>query len=476
MKANQKERCRFPDGFVWGTGTSAYQIEGAPYADGKGESIWDRFSHTPGRVKNNENGDVACDHYNRFEADIALAKKLNLGAYRFSIAWPRVQPTGRGEFNEKGLEFYDRLIDCVIANGMTPFITLYHWDLPQSLQDEGGWANREVGHLFAAYSAKMVERFGDRVTFWATFNEPWCSAYLGHAWAVHAPGIADEKLAPQVAHNLLVAHGLATMAMRKMAKRPLQIGIVLNQSTPEALHPEDAGKCEEAWRWDFGQWLDPLLKGYYPAGNAAQIFDLSPDDLAVISQKIDYVGINYYFRNVISNSKFSHPLPGSKYTDLQWEVTPTALRSLLTRISKEYDYPTLYVTENGAAYNDVIASDGRVHDWKRVDYLREHIKQVRLSIEDGAKVMGYFAWSLMDNFEWAEGYSKRFGLLYVDYATQKRTVKDSGWFFAKTAKSNCVDFGNFERPQGKREDSYVGPICAIAFIALMYAFMLLMRH
>lgn len=476
MKASQKERCRFPDGFIWGTGTSAYQIEGAPYADGKGESIWDRFSHTPGRVKNNENGDVACDHYNRFEADIGLAKKLNLGAYRFSIAWPRVQPTGRGQFNEKGLEFYDRLIDCVIANGMTPFITLYHWDLPQALQDEGGWANREVGHLFAAYSAKMVERFGDRVTFWATFNEPWCSAYLGHAWAVHAPGIADEKLAPQVAHNLLVAHGLATMAMRKATKRPLQIGIVLNQSTPEALHPEDAQKCEEAWRWDFGQWLDPLLKGYYPDGNAAQIFDLSPDDLAVISQKIDYVGINYYFRNVISNSKFSHPLPGSEYTDLQWEVTPTALRSLLTRISKEYDYPNLYVTENGAAYDDVMASDGRVHDWKRVDYLREHIKQVRLAIDDGAKVMGYFAWSLMDNFEWAEGYAKRFGLLYVDYATQKRTIKDSGLFFAKTAKSNCADFRNFDPPKGKRERSMAGPICAIAFLAAMFAYMFLMRH
>ncbi|MGH2547840.1 MAG: glycoside hydrolase family 1 protein, partial [Thermomicrobiales bacterium] len=296
------------------------------------------------------------------------------------------------------------------------------------------------------------------------------------AWAVHAPGIADEKLAPQVAHNLLVAHGLATMAMRKVAPRPLQIGIVLNQSTPEALHPEDAEKCEESWRWDFGQWWDPLLKGFYPAGNAAQIFDLQPEDLKIISQKIDYVGINYYFRYVVSNSKFSHPLPGSEYTDLQWEVTPTALRSLLTRISKDYNYPTLYVTENGAAYNDVMASDGHVHDWKRIDYLREHIKQVRLSIEDGAKVMGYFAWSLMDNFEWAEGYSKRFGLLYVDYATQKRTIKDSGLWFARTAKSNCVDFRNFERPQGKRQNSIVPVICAAAIIVGMYAYMFLMRH
>jgi beta-glucosidase len=475
MKASKIERCRFPDGFIWGTGTSAYQIEGAPYADGKGESIWDRFSHTPGRVKNNETGDVACDHYNRFQADIALAKKLNLGAYRFSIAWPRVQPTGRGEFNEKGLAFYDRLIDCVIANGMEPFITLYHWDLPQALQDEGGWANREVGQLFAAYSAKMVERFGDRVKFWATFNEPWCSAYLGHAWAVHAPGIADEKLAPQVAHNLLVAHGLATIEMRKAAKRPLQIGIVLNQSTPEALNAEDAEKCEAAWRWDFGQWLDPLLKGFYPEGNAAQIYDLAADDLSIISQKIDYVGINYYFRNVISNSKFSHPLPGSEYTDLQWEVTPTALRTLLTRISKEYDYPTLYVTENGAAYNDVIDSDGRVHDGKRLNYLREHIKQVRLSIEDGARVMGYFAWSLMDNFEWAEGYSKRFGLLYVDYETQKRTIKDSGLWFARTAKLNRVACTDGEPPQ-KLGVSLAGAVCAAAVIVGTYVYLYLTRH
>jgi beta-glucosidase len=485
MNASHNERCRFPKGFIWGTGTSAYQIEGSPYADGKGESIWDRFSHTPGRVKNDENGDVACDHYNRFEADIALAKQLNLGAYRFSISWPRVQALGRGDFIEKGLEFYGKLIDCVIANGMEPFITLYHWDLPQALQDEGGWANREVGHLFAAYAAKMVERFGDRVTFWATFNEPWCSAYLGHAWGVHAPGLHDEKLAPQVAHNLLVAHGLATIAMRKVTKRPLQIGIVLNQSTPEPLTPEDAQRCEESWRWDFGQWLDPLFKGVYPASNAAQIGDLMASDLAIISQKLDYLGVNYYFRYVVSKDEVKHPLPGSEYTDMPWEVTPTALRTLLTRISKDYDYPTLYVTENGAAYNDVIAADGHVHDTKRLNYLREHIKQVRLSIEDGAKVQGYFAWSLMDNFEWAEGFGKRFGLLYVDYATQKRTIKDSGLWFAKTASSNSVEANCTAEVPSRQvsrrentalENSLAGPVCAVLMLVLVYAYLFFSHH
>ena len=437
---------RFPDDFIWGTGTSAYQIEGAPFADGKGESIWDRFSHTPAKVKNDENGDVACDHYNRFEDDLRLAKQLNLDAYRFSISWPRVQPDGRGGFNEKGMDFYDRLIDAVVANGMVPFVTLYHWDLPQALQDQGGWANREVCSLFAAYAAKMVERYGHRVEFWATFNEPWCSAYLGHAWGVHAPGLADESLAAQVSHNLLLAHGLAAKAIRAAAKRPLQVGIVLNQSTHEPLNPEspeDVQLAENIWKFDFGQWLDPLIKGVYPAEVAAKIGDLQDGDLAIINQKLDYVGVNYYFRNVVSKYGVTHPLPGSEYTDMPWEVTPKSLRTLLTRISKEYGYPTLYVTENGAAFNDVLGRDGQVHDTGRLNYIREHVKQVALCIEDGINVKGYFAWSLMDNFEWAEGYSKRFGLLYVDYATQARTVKDSGLWYAQTAATNSIALADF---------------------------------
>ena len=473
-------RYHFPDDFVWGTGTSAYQIEGAPFADGKGESIWDRFSHTPGKVKNDEHGDVACDHYNRFEDDIKLAKELKLDAYRFSISWPRVQPDGRGDFNEKGMEFYDRLINCVLANGMEPFITLYHWDLPQKLQDEGGWGNREVGQLFAAYARKMVERYGDRVTYWATFNEPWCSAYLGHAWGVHAPGLSDGKLAAQVAHNLLLAHGLATKAIRATTKRPLQVGIVLNQSTPEPLNPEDNELAEAAWRWDFGQWMDPLFKGYYPADVAAQIGDLQADDLSVINQKLDYLGVNYYFRNVLSKSPINHPLPGSEYTDMPWEVTPGSLRTLLNRISNEYDRPVIYVTENGAAYNDVMDADGQVHDAGRVSYISEHVKQVALCIEDGVDVRGYFAWSLMDNFEWAEGYGKRFGLLYVDYATQQRTIKDSGRWFAETADSNSIalveswdGMDESAREPTAGEKFVTEAIFAVFMLAVVYGFLTL---
>jgi beta-glucosidase len=437
MRTNS--RYKFPDAFVWGVGTAAAQIEGAHAEDGKGESIWDRFSHTPGKIENNDTVDVACDHYHRFEDDIKLAKELKLGAYRFSISWPRVQPDGRGELNEKGMQFYDRLIDCILANGLEPFVTLYHWDLPQSLQDEGGWGNREIGHLFAAYAAKMVARYGDRVTFWSTFNEPWCSAYLGHAWGVHAPGLKDEKLAAQVAHNLLIAHGLATRAIRATAKRPLQVGIVLNQSTHEPLNPEDVELAEASWRGDLGQWMDPLFKGSYPPEIAARIGDLQTDDLATISQKIDYLGVNFYFRVLISKGPVNHPLPGASYTDMPWEETPSSLRLLLNRLWKDYDCPPIYVTENGAAYNDVVEADGRVHDARRINYIREHVKQLALTIEDGVNVLGYFAWSLMDNFEWAYGYSKRFGLLHVDYATQKRTIKDSGYWFAETAASNSVE-------------------------------------
>jgi beta-galactosidase len=438
-----KERSiAFPENFVWGSGTSAYQIEGAWDTDGKGESIWDRFSHTAGKVKNDENGDIACDHFHRFEEDIKLAKKLNLTAYRFSISWPRVQPLGRGDWNEKGLEFYDRLIDCIVENGLEPFVTLYHWDLPQTLQNElGGWGSREVLKLFAAYAGKMTERYSDRVKFWATFNEPWCSAYLGYAWGVHAPGLNNPPLASQVAHNLLVAHGLATVAIRAAAKQLLQVGIVLNQSTPEPLradNEDDLALAEAGWHWDLGKWLQPLLRGSYPDDVAADIGDIQPDDLATIYQPIDYIGINYYFRNVLSKEPIVHPLPGSEYTDMNWEITPASLGTLLRRISKEFNYPTLYITENGAAFNDEMDASGQVDDLKRTKYLHGHIQQVAQCIEEGINVKGYFAWSLMDNFEWAEGYAKRFGLVHVDYASQKRTIKNSGKWFANLAARNAI--------------------------------------
>ena len=433
----------FPKDFVWGTGTSAYQVEGAWNVDGKGESIWDRFSHTPGKVKNGDTGDVACDHYNRVAEDISLAKRLNLNSYRFSIAWPRVQANGRGEFIEAGLAFYDRIIDAFLENGITPFITLYHWDLPQALEDEGGWGNREVCELFAAYAAKCVERYGDRVKHWTTFNEPWCTSFLGYENGYHAPGKKDPALAHQVAHNLLLAHGLAAVAMREAAAKigkEIEVGIVLNLSITEPFHaddPEDVKRAEEAWRRDCGAYLDPLYRGTYPADHAERIRDLREGDLKIINQKLDFLGINFYMRGIACKNQLPWPIPGSSYTAMGWEVAPWALRGLLTRIYNEYDKPVLYVTENGASYDDAIEGE-RVADTQRLDYIREHVRQVALTIKAGVPIRGYFAWSLMDNFEWAEGYTRRFGIVYVDFATQKRTIKDSGHWFAEAAKQNRV--------------------------------------
>lgn len=434
-------RFDFPSDFVWGTGTSAYQVEGAWDADGKGESIWDRFSHTEGKVKDGDTGDRACEHYTRYPDDLALAKRLNLNSYRFSISWPRVQPDGRGEFNLKGLDFYDRIIDECLRNNITPFVTLYHWDLPQALEDIGGWGNRDVCKYFADYAAKCVERYGDRVKFWTTFNEPWCTSFLGYEIGYHAPGKKDAALSAQVAHNLLLAHGMAAIAMRKAAAKPIDVGIVLNLSITEPLHAEsedDRNLAEAAWRRDCGAYLDPLFRGTYPADHAAKIGDLRVDDLKLINQKLDFLGINFYSRNLVSKGEIKHPLPHSSYTDMGWEVTPWSLRTLLTRIYNEYDKPKLYVTENGASYDDTVGADGQIADTKRLAYISAHVKEVALTIKSGVPIHGYFAWSLMDNFEWAEGYSRRFGIVHVDFATQKRTVKHSGQWFAETAKHNRV--------------------------------------
>jgi beta-glucosidase len=431
----------FPQGFVWGTGTSAYQVEGAWQKDGKGESIWDRFSHTPGKVKNNENGDVACDQYNLYPQDFALARKLNCNSYRFSISWPRVQPTGRGEFNEGGMAFYDRIIDELLAQGIEPFITLYHWDLPQALQDEmGGWASREIAPLFAEFAAKMVERYSDRVKFWTTFNEPWCTSFLGYHNGYHAPGIKDPKVAAQVAHNLLLSHGMACQAARARAKQPIELGIVLNLTITEGLNPEDADMAEAAWRRDCGYYLEPLLKGVYPQSVIDEIGDYRPEDMAVIKQPMDFLGINFYSRGLVSNGPIPYPVPGSTYTQMGWEVHPESLRNLLNRIWNDYKglSPKLYVTENGAAYAETIDDNGTIPDFQRVDFLKGHIQQVALAIKDGVDVRGYFAWSLLDNFEWAEGYDRRFGIVYVDFTTQKRIVKDSGKWFSRLAKSNTI--------------------------------------
>ncbi len=455
----------FPQGFLWGAATAAYQIEGAWNEDGKGESIWDRFSHTPGKVHNGETGDVADDHYHRYREDIARMQQLGLQAYRFSISWPRVLPTGRGLVQPRGLDFYDRLVDVLLEAKIQPFATLYHWDLPQALQDQGGWGNRDVCGYFADYAAVMVRRLGDRVRHWATFNEPEVVAFAGHAGGEHAPGVRDRKLAMQVTHHLLVAHGRATQAIRASSQQA-QAGIVLNiwPSEPASEAPEDRAAAAQEWQVGPALFLDPLFRAYYPpvalelAGENAPAVE--PGDMALIAQPLDFLGINYYSRLVMS-AQGRVRVPDAEYTEMGWEVHAPSLRSMLVQISKDYHLPPLYITENGAAFQDEVSPDGdepprepqgresevevragssvHVHDPRRLNYLKEHFKQARLAIDDGVDLRGYFVWSLLDNFEWANGYSKRFGLFYVDYATQQRILKDSGEWYAKVIAQNRVE-------------------------------------
>ncbi|MGQ9625775.1 MAG: GH1 family beta-glucosidase [Anaerolineae bacterium] len=445
------ETLTFPAHFLWGAATSAYQIEGAWNADGKGESIWDRFCHTPGKIHAGDTGDVACDHYHRWAEDIALMCEIGLQAYRFSISWPRVIPAGRGAVNLAGLDFYDRLVDALLEANIQPFVTLYHWDLPQALQDCGGWGERDVCGYFAEYAALMVRRLGDRVGRWATFNEPWVVAFLGYGSGKHAPGLQDEKLALQVAHHLLVAHGLAVQAMRALQPQ-VEVGIVLNMSPVEAVDgsPEDRALAEQAWQKNEGWFLSPLLHGHYPPAvweaYGRDVPTVRPGDLALIAQRLDFLGVNFYTRHLIRDGTLVSPVPCSEYTDMGWEIHAPALRRLLVHLRRDYPVPPLYITENGAAFKDEVSPDGHVHDIRRLNYLYEHLIQARLAIEDGVNLRGYFVWSLLDNFEWNFGYSKRFGLVYVDYATQQRIIKDSGEWYAQVIERNGVE--RLERLEG----------------------------
>lgn len=436
-------RLSFPQGFVWGAATSAYQIEGAWNADGRGESIWDRFCRMPGKVHSGETGDAACDHYHRFAEDVALMKEMGLKAYRFSISWPRVIPSGRGEVNWLGMDFYDRLVDTLLVAGIEPFITLFHWDLPQALQDAGGWENRDVCLYFGDYAALMIRRLGDRVRFWTTLNEPWVFAFMGYRSGEHAPGVKDEKRALQVAHNLLVGHGMAMQAMRA-AQPGAQLGITLflKPAEPASDKQEDVAAAEFAWQKDNGWFLSPLLNGCYPPdawrkyGNLVPV--VKPGDMALICQHMDLLGVNYYFRALVAVEGTVERVPGSQYTDMGWEVHAPALTRLLVRIKKDYRAPPLWVTENGCAFKDEPGPDGKVHDAARIKFFEEHLEAVHRAIADGVDLRGYFAWSLLDNFEWAHGYSKRFGLIYVDYPTQKRVIKDSGHWYSRVVAENAV--------------------------------------
>jgi beta-glucosidase len=437
---------KFPPKFLWGAATASYQIEGAWEADGKGESIWDRFSHTPGKIANNDTGDVACDHYHRYREDIALMRSLGLKAYRFSISWPRLLPAGTGAINPAGLDFYDRLVDALLAANIEPFVTLHHWDYPQQLYERGGWVKRENLHAFADYVALMVKHLGDRVTQWATFNEPGVIAWAGYVGGEHAPGVVgDQKTAVQISHNLLVAHGLATQAIRAADPRA-QVGIVINlwPTEPASDDPADVAAAEAAWVGSETIFLHPLFKACYHPTLLEAAGDLlpqiQPGDFALIAQKLDFFGLNYYSRAVVSaQSRYIENIPGSEYTDMGWEVHPPALRRLLNRINREYALPPIYITENGAAFADEVSPDGKIHDPRRLEYLRQHFIQTRLAMQDGVDVRGYFVWSLLDNFEWSYGYTKRFGIVHVDYDTQKRTIKDSGEWYRGVIARNSVE-------------------------------------
>jgi beta-glucosidase len=453
---------RFPEGFVWGAATAAYQIEGAARDDGRGTSIWDTFGRQPGKVVGGHTGDVACDHYHRYRDDVALMAGLGLGAYRFSVAWPRIRPDGTGPVEPRGLGFYDRLVDELLASGIQPLVTLYHWDLPQTLEDRGGWTVRETAEAFAEYAQVVYARLGDRVTTWTTLNEPWCSAYLGYAAGVHAPGRQDPAAAFAAVHHLLLGHGLATQALR--AAGATTLGITVN---PAAVFPADPDSSEDQAAAQLVDGLhnriffDPILRGEYPADVLEHVqrftepIFIRPGDEAVISTPIDVLGINYYSPTYVAaqpGAPGTAPNPGTEdiaflpptgaVTDMGWQIEPEALRRLLERIAADYPGTPLLITENGAAYPSRPVPDGaapgglRVPDAERIRYLDGHLRAAHQAVARGVDLRGYFVWSLLDNFEWAQGYHKRFGIVHVDYVTQQRVPKDSAHWYREVIRRN----------------------------------------
>jgi beta-glucosidase len=439
---------KFPDNFLWGTATCSYQIEGAVKEDGRGESIWDVFSHTPGKTLNGDTGDVACDHYHRWQDDIKIMQSLGYPNYRFSLGWPRILPNGRGKINQPGLDFYSRLIDGLLEAGITPMATLYHWDLPIAL--ENAWLNREVVDAFAEYTEVVARHLGDRVKYWFTINEPWCASHLSYTYGEHAPGMKDRLKGILAAHHLLLAHGVAVKEIRKTVP-DAQIGIVLNMSPVH--NDPDAPVSEDRIRFIDGElirWFaDPIYGRGYPQDMLEDyvgmgVLDsttpdfIKPGDMDLMAQETDLLGINYYTRMFVSaNSDGIHNEERDvPQTDMGWELYPQGLYDLLERINREYHPKQLMVTENGASYADGPDKNGKVHDQRRIDYLQNHIQMVWKAIQAGIPVTAYLQWSLMDNFEWARGYSQRFGAIHVDYETQARTVKDSAFWFSEVIKRN----------------------------------------
>jgi beta-glucosidase len=464
----------FPPGFLWGSATAAYQIEGAVREGGRTPSIWDTYSHTPGRVRSGDTGDVADDHYHRFRSDVALMAELGLTSYRFSVAWPRITPAvtadSLGPVNDEGVRFYSDLVDELLAHGITPSITLYHWDLPQALEDTGGWTDRRTAERFGEYAEVVAAALGDRVPLFITLNEPWYSAYLGYASGVHAPGRTDDASALTAVHHLNLAHGLATAAVRRAAPAA-RVALTLNLAWVRPEKPDSVLDTEAARRVDGLQnrvFLDPVLRGGYPAdvqADTASVTDWSfvhDGDLDVISAPIDVLGVNYYSPTIVRHwtrerpkenadghgdgaaspwiacDDVEFPIQHGHKTDMGWSIDPRGLTELLLRVAREAPGLEIMVTENGAAFPDVVDGEGRIVDTDRIDYLRTHLAAVHAAIEAGAPVVGYYVWSLMDNFEWAWGFSKRFGIVHVDYETQVRTLKDSARFYADVIERNAL--------------------------------------
>ncbi len=450
----ETEALTFPPGFWWGAATAAYQIEGAVAADGRTPSIWDTFAATPGKVANGDTGEEAADHYRRYREDVALMARLGLSAYRFSVSWPRVQPGGSGPENRAGSAFYDRLVDELLAAGVKPAVTLYHWDLPQELEDRGGWTDRDTAYRFADYAGLVADRLGDRVELWSTLNEPWRSAFLGYGLGVHAPGRTDQYASLAAAHHLLLAHGLGVDAVRRELPGA-RISLVLNLAALRAAS-DDPADVDAARHMDGlinRLFLDAALRGRYPSDvltDTAHVCDwafVRDGDLAAIHRPIDALGINYYQPSIAGAAATPVPperptawpgceraehrqVPG-EVTDMGWPIDPSGLTGLLVRVHREYGPLPLFVAENGAAYPDHVGPDGRVYDARRVAYLDGHIRAAHAAVASGVDLRGYFVWSLLDNFEWAEGYAKRFGLVHVDYSTQRRTPNESAFWYQR---------------------------------------------
>ncbi len=461
-------RHRFPDGFIWGAATSAQQIEGGRHEGGRGESIWDRFAATPGKIEDGSNADFACDHYHRWREDIGLMTRLGLDSYRFSIAWPRILPTGSGAPNPNGLDFYDALVDGLLEAGLHPFPTLYHWDLPQALQDRGGWADRDTAKVFVDYARIVVDRLGDRIDEWVTHNEPWCIATLGHEEGHHAPGHLDPAEALRVSHHLLLSHGWAAAAIRETTPAA-RVGIVHNYCP--AYPATDSEADQDAARWFdgfFNRWyLDPLFRGAYPTDAIDDRIDaghtrlegsrmpfVADGDMAAIATPLDFLGLNYYSRVIMRTNpdgkrEAVQTLPVEALTDMGWEVFPEGLYDSLLRVHRDYAPDRIYIAENGAAYDDPPDAEGRIADPRRITYLRDHLLAAHRAIADGVPLAGYYAWSLLDNFEWGFGYAKRFGLFAVDPETHQRTPKDSAAWYRNVVSANAVDESSPSPTQGE---------------------------